>query len=98
MGLSGYYRKFIQNYVALARPLTDLLKKDSFLWTEAAQQAFNTLKHVMISTLVLVLHNFSKPFVLEIDASEITIGAVLSQDKHPIAYFKKKYLQECRIT
>ncbi|XP_039123663.1 uncharacterized protein LOC120260295 [Dioscorea cayenensis subsp. rotundata] len=62
LGFSGYYRIFISNYATIARPLTDLLKKD----------------------------NFSQPFTIETDASGSGIGAVLSQNKHPIEFFSKK--------
>lgn len=59
LGLTGYYRQFIQSYAMIAGPLTDLLKKDSFCWTEAAHQAFIKLKHVITSAPVLALPNFS---------------------------------------
>lgn len=45
LGLSGYYRRFIQNYASTAHPLTELLKKDGFQWTEAAQVSFQNLKN-----------------------------------------------------
>lgn len=90
LGISGYYRRFIQSYAILAKPLTDLLKKDSFQWNSAATLAFQNLKTTIAAAPVLTLPDFSKPFTLEIDASGIGIGAVLSQDKHPIAFFSKK--------
>lgn len=74
----------------IARPLTDLLKKGTvFLWTNICEEAFQLLKKSLVSAPVLSLPNFAKPFVIETDASEIGIGAILQQDGHPIAYVSK---------
>jgi hypothetical protein len=90
LGLTGYYRRFIKNYAHLTTPLSNLLKKNSFKWDNNAEECFETLKRVMSSTLVLATPDFTKPFVVECDASGIGIGEVLMQDGHPIAFESRK--------
>ncbi|XP_026396023.1 uncharacterized protein LOC113290655 [Papaver somniferum] len=87
LGLTGYYRKFVKNYGAICKPLTDFLRKNSFNWNAVATSAFEQLKLAMSSTPVLALPDFSKPFTVESDASEHCLGVVLTQDGKPISFF-----------
>ncbi|CAC5403419.1 Retrovirus-related Pol polyprotein from transposon gypsy,Retrovirus-related Pol polyprotein from transposon 297,Retrovirus-related Pol polyprotein from transposon 17.6 [Mytilus coruscus] len=91
LGMANYYRKFVKDYACIATPLTSLLKKNmKFNWTLECQRAFDTLKNALTSAPILVFPEFDKPFILSTDASEYSMGYVLSQIQngveHSIAY------------
>lgn len=65
LGLTGYYRRFVAHYATIAAPLTELLKKDNFLWGKKVTAAFERLKRTMMETSVLVLPDFAKTFMVE---------------------------------
>lgn len=78
LGLAGYYRHFIRNFGVIARPLFNLLKKGvPVQWTSTTETSFQVLTHQLISAPVLALPDFKQPFVIETDASDRGIGAIL---------------------
>ncbi|XP_075715620.1 STE20-like serine/threonine-protein kinase [Rhinoderma darwinii] len=97
LGITGYYRRFIPNFASLAAPLTDLTKgKDSVRvkWTPEAEQSFQALKNILCAQPVLITPDFKREFILQTDASDVGLGAVLSQ---LLGYGgEKKHLVECR--
>ena len=80
LGLVGYYRRYIQDFSMIAKPLYRLTERGrAFEWTNECDAAFQELKKRLISAPVLVFPNFNKPFLLDTDGSETGVGAVLSQ-------------------
>ena len=100
LGLTGYYRKCISGYSSTALPPTDLTKKSAptnASWTDPCETSFVELKRRLTSTPALKSPDLSQPFVLQTDASERGVGAVLSQyfsdgEEHAVAYFSRKLL------
>ncbi|KAI2646401.1 Transposon Tf2-6 polyprotein [Labeo rohita] len=97
LGFANFYRRFIRNYSQLAAPLTALTSpRTAFRWSDAAEAAFANLKRRFVSAPILVTPDPSRQFVVEVDASEVGVGAVLSQrspsdDKmHPCAFFSHR--------
>ena len=91
LGLAGYYRRFIQNFSKIAKPLTSLTQKGvSFKWTEKQEVAFRTLKQALCSAPVLSLPEGTKDFVVYCDASNQGLGCVLMQRGRVIAYASRQ--------
>lgn len=99
LGLAGYYRRFVPEFSSVATPLTELIRKtapNKIKWTESTEEAFVKLKDILCSGPVLGVADFTKPFIVQTDASEVGVGAVLSQiiddEEHPIMYLSRKLL------
>ncbi|GFS86810.1 retrovirus-related Pol polyprotein from transposon 17.6 [Trichonephila clavipes] len=98
LGLSGYYRRYISEFSVFAAPLTDLLKgrnrKSTIDCNSSCQKAFEELKTRLSKNPVLYSPDFTKPFIIQCDASNLGIGIVLSQvcenEEHPIMFLSKK--------
>ena len=105
LGFTGFFRKFIKEYSKVAAPLTQLLKggrngpkrsgprrkaNPSVEWNERLDKSFKALKHLVTTAPILHIVDPSKPFVVETDASDYAIGAVLYQDGRPVAFESKK--------
>lgn len=99
LDLVNFYRNFIENFVELAAPLTDLPHKaepKQVVWTLSCESAFSALKERICSSPVLRSPDPSRPYILQVDASNRVIGAILAQTsegvKHPVAYASRKLL------
>ncbi len=97
LGLAGYYRCFIPNFSSLAAPLTDLTRKgqpECVVWSPETETAFQRIKSALTEEPILHAPDFGCPFLLQTDASETGLGAVLSQvqegEEHPILFINRK--------
>ena len=80
LGFAGYYRRFVKDFAQVARPLHRLTERPTnFVWTTECQDAFDELRRRLTSAPILAYPDFSRQFVLDTDASDTCIGAVLSQ-------------------
>ncbi|GJV47044.1 reverse transcriptase domain-containing protein [Tanacetum coccineum] len=94
LGHAGFYRRFIQDFSKIARPMTHLLEKETpFFFSKECIESFNTLKRKLTEALILIAPDWDLPFELMCDASDFAIGAVLGQRKNkhfqPIHYASK---------
>jgi hypothetical protein len=87
LGLAGYYRRFIPDFSRIAKPITELLKKEAkFVWSQKCEDAFHALRKHLTTAPVLAQPDNSKPFDVYCDASGTGLGCVLMQDNQVIAY------------
>jgi len=90
-GMAGYYRRFIEGFSKIARPLTKLLEKGSrFVWTAECQASFDELKKRLTSAPVLIMPDVQKSFSVYCDASRQGLGCVLMQEGHVVAYASRQ--------
>ena len=98
LGLAGYSRRFIKNFAEIAKPLTNLLRKEQlFVWYESVQTAFETVRDKLCEPPVLAHPHFEDKFLVTTVASGYAIGAVLSQGEigkdRPIAFVSRAMKQ-----
>ncbi|XP_070188629.1 uncharacterized protein [Littorina saxatilis] len=97
LGLVGFYRRYVPNFAAIALPLTDLTRKNlsnRVEWTDRCEEAYQTLRQMLSQRPVICVPDLSLPFVLQTDASDIGLGAVLLQDHggelKPVSFASRK--------
>ncbi|GJX23814.1 putative reverse transcriptase domain-containing protein [Tanacetum coccineum] len=91
LGLAGYYRRFIEGFSKIAKPMTKLTqKKVAFEWGDKQEAAFQTLKHKLCSAPILALPQGAENFIVYCDASHKGLGAVLMQNEKVIAYASRQ--------
>jgi len=98
VGFANFYRRFIKDYSRVASPLTELTKKkgEEWEWNQQAEEAFRELKQWFTTAPILAHFDATKPVIIETDASNFAIGAVLSQRDeegrlHPVAFHSRKF-------
>ncbi|WVZ52885.1 hypothetical protein U9M48_003891 [Paspalum notatum var. saurae] len=94
LGHAGFYKRFIKNFSFIARPLSNLLAKDTpFVFDDACLEAFHTLKKALVTAPIIQPPHWNAPFEIMCDASDYAVGAVLGQSKdrkhHAISYASK---------
>ena len=90
--MCSYYRRFIEKFSIIVGPLHDLTtKRVKFQWTAKENEAFNELKKRLMSRPLLILPDLKKTFEVHCDVLGDSLGVVLSQEGHPIAY------ESCRL-
>ena len=91
LGLAGYYRRFIENFSKIAKPMTELLKKEAkYIWTEDCEASFQELKKRLVTAPVLILPDIHKDYQVYCDASRQGLGGVLMQEGKVVAYTSRQ--------
>jgi hypothetical protein len=91
MGITGYYRRFIEEISKIAYPITSLQKKGTkFNWSQKCQDSFNKLKELLTSAPILKVADLDKDFIVCVDASKEGLGGVVTQEGHVICYESQK--------
>jgi hypothetical protein len=92
LGLASYYYKFFKNFAKIAMPLINLLKKSSrtYEWDKACNDAFETLKGILVKASMLKLPNFDKDFEIHSNVFEFAIRGILMQDGRLVTFENKK--------
>jgi hypothetical protein len=97
LGLALFYRRLIQDFAAVAKLLTELIKKDRpFMWSQVQQKSFESIKDKLCTAPVLAYPNLDLPFIHTTDASKLAVSAILSQVQNgverPIAYASRQII------
>jgi ribonuclease HI len=91
LGMAGYYRRFIENFSKITKPMTELLKNNTkFEWSEACEKSFQELKKRLTTAPVLTLPDIKKDFVVYCDASKQGLGCILMQEGKVVAYASRQ--------
>ncbi|KAK1611876.1 hypothetical protein QYE76_035549 [Lolium multiflorum] len=94
LGLAGYYRRFVEGFSSIARPMTQLLKKDrKFEWTDKCEESFQQLKSRLTTAPILIMPDIAKPFDVYCDASKTGLGCVLMQEGKVVSYLSRQLKQ-----
>ncbi|GLU07084.1 hypothetical protein SLE2022_240580 [Rubroshorea leprosula] len=101
LGHAGFYRRFIKDFAKIAKPLSNLLAKDTpFNFSDECLHAFNILKEKLINAPIMVAPDWNLPFELMCDASDSAVGAVLGQRKNKVfqtIYYASHTLSEAQL-
>jgi hypothetical protein len=91
LGFAGYYRRFIERFSKISKPMTELLEKDKkFEWTSACEASFEELRKRLTTALILVMPDMQKSFSIYCDALGQGLGCVLIKDGHMVAYASRQ--------